>query len=483
MNGKTFCIVTFGCQMNARDSEKLAGILTEAGYTETEDELSASCVFFNTCTIRENANEHLYGRLGRLKPVKEKNPEMIIGIMGCMMQEKDEVEKIQKKYPFVDLILGTHNLYILPEMLDDLRMKRAGEFRKLSETHNEVILSSDADVEKSEKLKRIGSSGAKKDLEKLKKRPVISIWKDTPDIVENLPSKRKYPFKQGVNIMYGCNNFCSYCIVPYVRGREKSREPEEIYEEIRRIARDGVREIMLLGQNVNSYAKLPFYELLKRIDALCPETGIERIRFMTSHPKDLTRELCEAIRDGKHICHQFHLPLQSGSSRILKAMNRKYDKETFLQKAEMLKELVPDISLSTDIIVGFPGETEEDFEETLDVIRKVRFDAAFTFIYSPREGTPAASMPGRVSEDVVKDRFERLLAVQNAIVEENLEPYRGRELPVLFEEKSQYEEGLITGRTDGNLTVHVPGGKDLIGTIRRVRLTEPHGFYYSGELL
>lgn len=483
MSDKTYTVVTFGCQMNARDSEKLAGILEEAGYVETENELNADVVFFNTCTIRENANEHLYGRLGRLKPVKEKNPDMIIGILGCMMQEADEVEKIKKKYPFVDIIFGTHNLYILPSLMEDLRKKRQGEFKKLDETHNEVILSSDSDVDKYEKLKNIPSSGARKDCEKLKKRPVISIWKDSADIVENLPSKRKYPFKQGVNIMYGCNNFCSYCIVPYVRGREKSREPEEIYEEIRKLGADGVKEIMLLGQNVNSYAKMPFYELLKNVDDLCGEVGIERIRFMTSHPKDLTRPLAEAIRDGKHICHQFHLPMQSGSSRILKRMNRKYDKETFLKGAAMLKELIPDISLSTDIIVGFPGETEEDFLETLDVVEKVRFDAAYTFIYSKREGTPAAIYEDQVPEDVVKDRFDRLLTVQNRIVDENLNALTGKVLPVLFEEPSEYEEGLITGRTDGSITVHVPGGKELIGTIHDVKLLTPHGFYFTGELL
>ena len=266
MAGKTYKIVTFGCQMNARDSEKLAGILEEAGYTEGDDELSCDAVFFNTCTVRENANEHLYGRLGRLKPSKQKNPEMIIGLCGCMMQETDEVVKIKQKYPYIDIILGTHNLYTLPDVLRDLLDKRKGEFRKLKETHNEVILSSDADVDRARRICGYKNSTAKKDLEKLQRKPVVSVWKDTADIVESLPSKRKYPFKQGVNIMYGCNNFCSYCIVPYVRGREKSRAPEDIYTEIRKLAKDGVKEIMLLGQNVNSYAAMPFPELLKEID-------------------------------------------------------------------------------------------------------------------------------------------------------------------------------------------------------------------------
>lgn len=482
MATKTYKIVTFGCQMNARDSEKLAGILEEAGYTEGEDELECDIVFFNTCTVRENANEHLYGRLGRLKPSKQKNPDMIIGICGCMMQEADEVVKVKQKYPYIDIILGTHNLYTLPEVLKDLSDKRNGDFRKLKETHNETLLSSDSDVERAGKLAAFQNSGAKKDLEKLKRRPVVSIWKDTQDIVESLPSKRKYPFKQGVNIMYGCNNFCSYCIVPYVRGREKSRAPEDIYEEIRRLAADGVKEIMLLGQNVNSYAAMPFHSLLKEIDNICDGTGIERIRFMTSHPKDLSEELAETMANGKHICRQFHLPVQSGSTKLLKRMNRRYTKEGYLEKAYMLKKYMPDISISTDIIVGFPGETEEDFLETLDVVEKVRYDAAFTFIYSKREGTPAASYPDQIPEDTVKERFDRLLALQNRIVDENLKMMKGRKVPVLFEEISEYDQTLITGRTEGNIVVHVPGDTSLIGTIADVTLTEPHGFYYTGIL-
>jgi len=479
---KKYVIATFGCQMNARDSEKIAGILEQYGYEEGDDELTADIVFFNTCTIRENANEHLYGRLGRLKPSKKRNPDMIIGICGCMMQEADEVEKIRKKYPYVDLILGTHNFYTLPELLEDLYAKRVGEFRKLKETRNEVVITSDPDVDKAEKLSRYGGEKNRKDLEKLMTRPVVSVWKDTPDIVEDLPTRRKYSFKQGINISYGCNNFCSYCIVPYVRGREKSRRPEEIYREIERAAEEGVREIMLLGQNVNSYAALPFPELLKNIDDRCDGNGIERIRFMTSHPKDLTEDLAKVIAQGKHICHQFHLPMQSGSTGILKAMNRRYDKEAFLAKAKMLKEYIPDISLSTDIIVGFPGETEEDFLETLDVVKQVRFDAAFTFIYSKREGTPAAAYPDQIPGDVIKDRFARLLEVQNRIVEENLEKHRGSVLPVLLEEVSEYDDTLVTGRTDGNIVVHVKAEKDLIGTIRKVCLKESHGFYYTGEL-
>jgi len=479
---KKYVIATFGCQMNARDSEKIAGILEQYGYEEGDDELHADIVFFNTCTIRENANEHLYGRLGRLKPSKKENPEMIIGICGCMMQEADEVEKIRKKYPYVDLILGTHNFYTLPVLLENLFEKRKGRFQKLPGTHNEVVVNSDADVDRAKKLCRYSGESNRKDLEKLRYKPVVSVWKDTADIVEDLPTKRKYPFKQGINISYGCNNFCSYCIVPYVRGREKSRKPEEIYREIDQAAADGVREIMLLGQNVNSYAALPFPELLKNIDERCDRNGIDRIRFMTSHPKDLTQELAEVIAGGKHICHQFHLPMQSGSSAVLRAMNRKYEKETFLAKANMLKEYIPDISLSTDIIVGFPGETEEDFLETVDVVSQVRFDAAFTFIYSKREGTPAAGYPDQIPEDVIKDRFERLLEVQNRIVEENLQKYSGMTMPVLLEEVSEYDDTLITGRTDGNLVVHVKADRNMIGSIRNVKMEESHGFYYTGVI-
>ena len=481
MKENTYAIITFGCQMNARDSEKIAGTLESLGYMETDDEQDAEIVFFNTCTIRENANEHLYGRLGRLKASKQKDPEKIIIVAGCMMQETDEVETIRKKYPYVDIILGTHNQFTLTELLEDLREKRKHNFRKLKETHNEILVSSDADVDKAEKLSRYGASSAK-DLEKLSRKPVVSLWTDSSDIVENVPSKRKYPFKQGVNIMYGCNNFCSYCIVPYVRGREKSRDPEDIYAEIDALSADGVKEIMLLGQNVNSYAKIPFPKLLSAIDRQCDNNGIERIRFMTSHPKDLSEDLCRVIAEGTHICHQFHLPLQSGSSEILRRMNRRYDKEGFLHKAKMLSEYVPDMSFSTDIIVGFPGETEEDFLETIDVCEKVRFDAAYTFIYSKRTGTPAAAFPDQVPEDVIKDRFDRLLAVQNRIVDENIRQMKGMRLPVLFEETSEFDDTLISGRTEGNMVVHVPGGKDLIGTIKDVTLTDPHGFYYMGVL-
>ena len=361
----TACIQTFGCQMNAKDSEKLLGILLQAGFTASEDEAS-DFVLYNTCTVRDNANQRVYGRLGYLNSLKKKNPHMTIALCGCMMQEPSVVEKIKKSYRFVDLVFGTHNIFRLAELL----------YRCYTE-----------------------------------KRMVVDVWGGTEQIVENLPSRRKYSFKCGVNIMYGCNNFCSYCIVPYVRGRERSREPEDILAEIRALAADGVVEVMLLGQNVNSYGKtldtpMTFAALLRQVAEI---PGIERIRFMTSHPKDLSDELIGVMRDCPKICRHLHLPLQSGSSRILKKMNRVYDKEQYLALAKKIKGEIPDLSLTTDIIVGFPGETEEDFEETMDVVRRVRFDSAFTFIYSKRTGTPAAAMEDQVPEEIVKPRFERLL--------------------------------------------------------------------------
>ena len=478
-------VVTFGCQMNARDSEKLEGILADIGFDIVNDEQEADFVAFNTCTVRENANEHLYGRLGRLKQTKRANPDMIISVCGCMMQELDEIEKLKAKYPYVDIIFGTHNLYTFPELLYTLLRKRAGRIDEPESNGHAVLRDSSDDALKLEKLMRYGTSQSNiKDMEKLYRKPVISVWKENCDIVEQLPSKRKYSFKQGINIMFGCNNFCSYCIVPYVRGREKSRRPEEIYDEIRRAAADGVKEIMLLGQNVNSYSGgISFAELLKHIDELCDETGLQRIRFMTSHPKDLSDELIETMAECRHVCRQFHLPMQSGSDRVLKRMNRHYDKARYLDRAMRLKEAMPDISLSTDIIVGFPGETEEDFQDTLDVVRKVRFDSAYTFIYSKREGTPAAKYEDQIDEATVKDRFDRLLELQNGIVDENLDKMLGNEEKVLFEEVSEYDDSLITGKTESGITVHVKGGTELIGSIRPVCLKENHRFYFMGELV
>ena len=434
----TMSIQTLGCQMNAKDSEKMTAILEYIGYQETNEPV-ADFVLYNTCTVRENANLKIYGRLGYLKNHKKKNPAMKIALCGCMMQEADEVEKIRKSYPFVDLVFGTHNIYKLAELL----------------------------------YTQIQSE-----------RRVMDVWEEAKEIVEDLPGKRKYPFKTGVNIMFGCNNFCSYCIVPYVRGRERSREPEDILEEIRGLVSDGVVEVMLLGQNVNSYGKtletpVTFAQLLRKVNEI---EGLQRIRFMTSHPKDLSEELIDAMKDCDKVCGHLHLPLQSGSSRILEKMNRKYTKENYLALVERIKEKMPDISLTTDIIVGFPGETEEDFEETLDVVRKVRYDSAYTFIYSRRTGTPAAAMENQVPEEVVKERFARLLKEVQTISAEITDSRVGHTVPVLLEEVNEQDETLITGRLSNNAVVHVPGDPSMIGKIMPVTLDESKGFYYMGHV-
>lgn len=435
----TYCVHTFGCQMNARDSEKLVGILEQVGYVEGEDEHS-DFVIYNTCTVRENANNKVYGRLGYLSNYKKKNPAMKIALCGCMMQENVVVEKIKKSYRCVDLIFGTHNIYKFAELLCR-------------------TLESDS--------------------------MIIDIWKDTDKIVEDLPIKRKFSFKSGVNIMFGCNNFCSYCIVPYVRGRERSREPKDIIREIEGLVADGVCEIMLLGQNVNSYGKnlenpISFAELLRAVNEI---EGLKRIRFMTSHPKDLSDDLIAAIRDCDKVCHHMHLPLQSGSSRVLQVMNRHYDKEHYLKLVDKLRAEIPDIAITTDIIVGFPGETEEDFEETMDVVSRVRYDSAFTFIYSKRTGTPAASMEEQVPEDVVKERFDRLLKLVQEISSEKAMQLEGRIMPVLVEEMNEQDASLVTGRLDNNSVVHFPGTQDMIGSICQVKLKECKGFYYLGEIV
>lgn len=433
----TCAVITFGCQMNARDSEKLLGVLKAVGYAVTDSE-TADFVIYNTCTVRDNANQRVYGRLGHLGSMKKNNPHKRIALCGCMMQEQNVIEKLRKSYSFVDLVFGTHNLYKFAELL--YAMYR--------------------------------SDGM-----------LIDIWKDTEAIVEQLPVSRKYPYKSGVNIMFGCNNFCTYCIVPYVRGRERSRDARKILRETESLAADGVKEVMLLGQNVNSYGAgladgVSFAELLREVEKV---EGIERIRFMTSHPKDLSDELIGVMKESDKICRHLHLPLQSGSSKILKAMNRRYDKEHYLELALKIRREIPDIAISTDIIVGFPGETAEDVDDTIDVIRRVAFDNAFTFQYSRRTGTPAAAMEQVPAAEVAK-QFDRVLSAVQETARERAALLNGRTLPALIEEVNEKDKSYVVGRLSNNTIVHLKGTPDLIGTIRRVKLTECRGFYYMGVI-
>jgi len=435
---KKYYILTMGCQMNAHDSEKLSFMLSEMGYEHTDVEQEADFVLYNTCCIRENAEEKVYGRLGYLKHYKEINKNIKIAICGCMMQQDTVIQRIRKTFKNVDIVFGTYNIYKLPELM--LTNMETGD-------------------------------------------TIFDIWQEQGEIMEDFHSIRKIPFKASVNIMYGCNNFCSYCIVPYVRGRERSRKPEDILNEIRGLAKEGVKEIMLLGQNVNSYGKnlekpVTFAELLRMINEI---DGIERIRFMTSHPKDLSDELIYAMRDCDKVCNYLHLPVQSGSTAVLTAMNRRYTKEKYLELVEKIKKEIPDILLSTDIIVGFPGETEEDFLETLDVVDKVGYSTAFTFIYSKRTGTPAAVMENQIPDDVTKERFNRLLEHVNSGVEKISETMVGTVENVLVEEINRQDETMLTGRTERNSLVHFKGNPDLIGQIVPVKIKENKIFYLIGE--
>lgn len=435
------CVVTFGCQMNARDSEKLLAILKLVGYEETDSE-EADFVLYNTCTVRDNADQRVYGRLGACGSHKKKNPHMKIAICGCLMQEQSAVEKIKKSYRFVDLIFGTHNIYKFAELLC-------------------TALASD--------------------------RMIIDIWKETDKIVEDLPVFRKYPFKSGVNIMFGCNNFCTYCIVPYVRGRERSRNPKDIIRECEKLANDGVKEVMLLGQNVNSYGldfkegdpnRISFPELLEEVSKV---KGIERVRFMTPHPKDFSDELLDVIARNPKIARHIHLPLQSGNTEILRRMNRKYTKESYLALVDKIHKKLPDVAITTDIIVGFPGETESDVDDTIDVVKKAGFDNAFTFIYSKRTGTPAASFENQVPEEEVKKNFDKLLKVVQETARKQSEKMTGITAEVLVESVNEQDSSLVTGRLSNNTLVHFKGDESLIGTFVNVSLDECKGFYFMGH--
>ena len=440
----SFHVATFGCQMNAHDSEKLIGILEKIGFKETEDESKADFVIFNTCTVRENANQKLYGHLGALKKRKETNPDMLIGICGCMMQQPEIVEHIRDKYKFVDLVFGTFNFYKMAELL----------YTRLSETKGQII----------------------------------EVLAAPETNVERLPEKRKYTFKSGVNIMYGCNNFCTYCIVPYVRGRERSRTPEDILSEINQLADEGCVEIMLLGQNVNSYGvnfleeseiikNNPDYDFPDLLEDVCKIEKIKRVRFMTSHPKDLSDKLIDVIVRNPKIARHIHLPVQSGSTKILKAMNRRYTKEDYLALVDKIRAKLPDVSLTTDIMVGFPGETVEDIEDTIDVVKYAKYDQAFTFIYSVRTGTPAAKME-QLPADFVNENFNKVLEVVRETCATVSARFEGQTKEVLVECLNDHMEGYVTGRMDNNILVHFPGEKTLIGSFVKVSLDEAKGFYY-----
>jgi len=436
---KMLCI-TYGCQANVHDSEKVSGLLHEMGYESCESESESDIIVYNTCCVRENAENKVFGHLGQVKKLKEKNKDLKIIVCGCMVQQDVVIEKIKESYKFVDVIFGTFNLHRLPELL----------FTSM-ETNSLII----------------------------------DIWQDAAEVVEDMPTIRQHKFKASVNIMHGCDNYCSYCIVPYVRGRERSRSPESIIKEIEGLAKSGVVEVMLLGQNVNSYGKgldvnISFASLISQVAKI---DGIKRIRFMTSHPKDFSDELIEAIKNNDNICKYVHLPVQSGSSAVLERMNRNYTKESYLELVRKLRTAIPDIAITTDIITGFPYETDTDNDETIDVIKKVRYSGAFTFIYSKRTGTPAASMDCQVDEKVTKKRFDKILDILNPIVYEISKAHVGHTYEVLAEEVSKNDERLLTGRLCDNSIVHFEGDESLIGQFLTVEIVDCKTFYLIGNVV
>ena len=437
---KRMHVITFGCQQNNSDSEKIMGMLAEMGYARTDIKEHADVIIINTCCVRENAELKLYGNIGALKKLKEENPSLIIGVCGCMMQREHAVEMIRKKYRHVDIIFGTHNLYKLPELLE----------RAINEKHT-----------------------------------LIDIMNTEGMIIEDIPVLREEKFKAWVTIMYGCNNFCSYCIVPHVRGRERSRKPEDIIREIESLAEDGCKEVTLLGQNVNSYGKdlnmeVDFADIVRMVNEI---KGIERIRFMTSHPKDISDKLIYTMRDCKKVCEQLHLPFQAGSNKILKRMNRKYTKEEYLNKIFKAKQEIPGVALSTDVIVGFPGETDEDFEETLDVLRRVEFDQVFMFIYSRRIGTSAAEMEDTSSYEDKHRNFEKLVELQNGISKKLNDEYMDKIVEVLAEGSSKNDPSKYTGRTRTGKVVNFTGTDGIIGKLVNVKINEIHSWFLNGQMV
>jgi len=436
----TYCVVTYGCQMNAHDSEKLEGMLTQMGMTKAESRETADFVIFNTCCVRDNAQRRALGNVVWLKELKKTRPELMVAVCGCMMQQKGMGGQILRQYPFVDLAFGTHNLYRFAQLM----------------------------------LQAVQS----------RRRVVEVVQDDEGSIPEDLPVRRSSPYHAYITIMYGCNNFCSYCIVPYVRGRERSRSSARIIEEARQLKAEGIKEIMLLGQNVNSYGldvegELSFAKLLEALDQI----GIERIRFMTSHPKDISDELIDVIAKSRHICHALHLPVQHGSSRVLESMNRRYTREKYLSRVAAIRERIPDMSLTTDLIVGYPGETEEEFEETCSLVKAVGYDSAFTFIYSPRIGTRAADMPDQIPEEISSRRIQKLIAIQKENTRKNYAGYIGQTHSVLVDEASKRDENQMAGKNEYNITVNFPGSKELIGQIVQVKITSAGESTLRGELV
>ena len=440
MDKKLFCISTYGCQMNEEDSEKLSGMLKSQGYERTENKEEASIIIFNTCCVRENAENKVFGNLGHLKQLKKKNPNLVIEICGCMMQQVGMADKVLKTFPYVDIIFGTHNAHKFPEYLH-----------------------------------RVLQEGVQ----------VKEILNKEEGIVEGLPIDRKSDVKAFVTIMYGCNNFCTYCIVPYVRGRERSRKSEDIIKEIEELVSQGYKEITLLGQNVNSYGKgleedIDFAGLLRKVNEV---KGLERVRFMTSHPKDLSDDVIMAIKECDKLCEQVHLPVQSGSSRILKEMNRHYDREYYLDLVKKIKSEIPDVTLTTDIIIGFPGETEEDFLDTLSLCEEVGYDSAFTFIYSRRNHTPADKMENQIPDDIKHDRFNRLVeAINKKVVIKNKE-YEGKVVEVLVEGPSKNDETKLTGRTRNGKLVNFAGDEKLVGELVNLKIVRAQPFSLIGEIV
>lgn len=435
--GKYYTIYTYGCQMNEHDTETMKGLLEEMGYRETEDRRQSDVILLNTCAVRENAEDKVFGELGHMKTLKTEKPDLILGVCGCMSQEETVVNRILQKHSFVDLIFGTHNIHRLPHLLKEAYFN---------------------------------------------KEMVVEVWSQEGNIIENLPKKRE-GIKAWVNIMYGCDKFCTYCIVPYTRGKERSRMPQDVIAEVRELARQGFQEIMLLGQNVNAYGKdfenLPytFADLMDDVRKI----DIPRVRFTTSHPRDFDDRLIEVLAKKGNLMEHIHLPVQSGSTEVLKAMSRKYTREQYLVLVRKIREAIPDVVLTTDIIVGFPGETDEQFEDTLSLVKEVRYDAAFTFIYSPREGTPAAHMADDVPEQVKKERLQRLNDLMTVLSRESNERLRDQTVEVLVEGESKTNPDVLAARTRTNKLVHFTGPKELIGRFARVKITEPQTWLLKGE--